>query len=344
MAKAGYNVTLIVADGLGDEEKDGVYIADIGKPSSRLTRVLFFRKKILKRALSIPAGLYHFHDPELLGVGRKLIAKNQKVIYDSHEDVPRQLLTKAYIPAIFRKIISRLFEWFENNAAAKFSGIVTATPFIKERYLKVNSNVIEVQNFPILEEFKDKGDENILIKEDVVCYVGAISKVRGILPMTDAMAHTGGIKLLLGGKFENQDLRNLAVQSPGWKNVNELGFLNRSQVQEVLNKSVAGLVVLEPTINYLDSIPVKMFEYMAAGIPVIASDFDYWKQLLDGVDCALFVNPLDPSSIARAITALVEDKSRARSMGAQGRKSVYARFNWKKEEEKLLNIYSKILS
>ena len=123
----------------------------------------------------------------------------------------------------------------------------------------------------------------------------------------------------------------------------ELGFIERSQVQDTLNQSVAGLVVLQPTINYLDSIPVKMFEYMAAGIPVIASDFPYWRELLSGTDCAFFVDPDDPSDIAKAIRMLVENREKSLSMGVAGRKAVEEKFNWSMEADKLIGLYDQIL-
>ncbi|MDC6350609.1 glycosyltransferase family 4 protein [Zeaxanthinibacter sp. PT1] len=341
LVKASFRVHLVVADGLGNEEKDGVIFWDIGRPVNRKERLLKFRKKMYQQALAIEASVYHFHDPELLGVGKKLIAKGKKVIYDTHEDVPRQLLTKAYLPSWLRKALSYLFERYENHIAAKLSGIIAATPHIRDRFLKVNPTVIEVQNFPFLEEFNNA--EVLGEKEDAVCYVGAISKVRGILQIVEAMSYLDNGKLLLGGKFENEDLRNRAVSVRGWSQVEELGFLSRTEVNQVMQRSVAGLVVLEPTISYLDSIPVKMFEYMAAGIPVIASDFPYWRTLLKDTDCALFVDPNNPEAIAGAIARLISDRALASKMGEIGRNAAVDIFNWDQEEKKLLNFYKRII-
>ena len=328
---------------MGNEIKDGVNILDIGSYTSRLKRVLSFTKKMYKKAITLNADLYHFHDPELLLVGKKLAKGGKKVIYDAHEDVPRQLLTKAYIPSFFKSLLSRIFERYEDNISSKLSGVVTATPFIRDRFLANNPRVVEIQNFPFIAEFNTESSETEHKKEDVVCYVGAISKVRGFPRIVDALDYAGNVKLLLGGKFESEELRDLTAGSSGWNKVIELGFLNREEVRETLMKSVAGLVVLEPTINYLDSIPVKMFEYMAAGIAVIASDFDYWRTLIQDFDCAVFVDPKDPKSIGNAIQALVGDKDRAIAMGHRGKVAVLEKFNWANEEKKLVGFYKKIL-
>jgi len=341
LATHGYETILIVADGKKNEHKNGVQILDIGRPKSKIKRALFFTRKIYKKAIEIDADIYHFHDPELLRVGKKLTKMGKKVIYDAHEDVPRQVLDKAYIPVILRKPISRFIENFERRITSKLSGVVTVTPEIKARFLKSNPNVVEVRNFPLAKEF-EKHNETPQIKENAVCYVGAITKVRGILSMVDAMQYGNVAKLLLGGRFENSALRNQAKESIGWQNVDELGFLTREQVKDTLSKSVAGLVVLEPTPSYLASIPVKMFEYMIAGIPVIASDFPYWRNLIEAEDCALFVDPINPKEISAAIKKLVANKELASEMGKKGRIAVLNKFNWAIEEKKLLNFYAQL--
>lgn len=338
----GYSVTLMVADGLGNEDKNKVQIIDIGKPKSRIKRVLFWRKKIFDSALSIDAEIYHFHDPELLPIGKKLVRRGKKVIYDVHEDVPRQILTKDYIPSFLRKVISKTFESYENDVIPKLTGVITATPFIRNRFSKLNNNVIDIQNFPLLSEFNKNQTAYDANKKDVVCYIGGISEVRGVLTMVSAMNYTNGAELLLAGSFESDELRNRALDLKGWNMIRELGFVGRREVMETLSQSIAGLVVLKPTLNYLDSIPVKMFEYMAAGIPIIASDFKYWKELIEGEKCAVFVNPNNPEEIGSAISSLINDKRKSYEMGQRGKNAVVKKFNWKIEEHKLLTFYSAI--
>ena len=81
-----YKVNLIVADGLGDEEKNTVYIYDVGKVEGRLNRIFKTTKKVLQRAIELDSDVYHLHDPELIPIGLKLKKMGKKVIFDAHED------------------------------------------------------------------------------------------------------------------------------------------------------------------------------------------------------------------------------------------------------------------
>ena len=128
----------------------------------------------------------------------------------------------------------------------------------------------------------------------------------------------------------------------GWKKVKEHGFVNRTEAFSILRRSKVGFVVLEPIINYLDALPVKMFEYMAAGIPVVASDFPLWRSIIEKWDCGICVDPNNPNAIADAVNGLLDDDGRAQQMGLNGRRGVEEECNWGNEERLLLNVYSQL--
>ena len=124
--------------------------------------------------------------------------------------------------------------------------------------------------------------------------------------------------------------------------MNYLGYLDRSGINKLYNKSRVGLVVLKDTPNHRYSLPIKMFEYMAAGIPVIASDFPIWKNIIDEVQCGICVDPENIIAIQSAIRQLLTDENQARKMGENGRKAVCSIYSWNIEAEKLLDVYKKI--
>jgi glycosyltransferase involved in cell wall biosynthesis len=85
-----------------------------------------------------------------------------------------------------------------------------------------------------------------------------------------------------------------------------------------------------------------MFEYMSAGVPVIASNFPLWREIVEGNDCGLCVNPLQPKEIAEAVDFLVANPERAKAMGRNGQRAVREKYNWGNEEMKLLSLYKQI--
>ena len=341
LIKAGYDVFLIVQNDK-DEIIDGVKIIGIDTPRNRKGRMTGTACRVYRRALECNADIYHFHDPELMLVGLKLKRKGKKVIYDVHEDVPRQILSKQWIPVSLRKIISRTVEKIENYAAKRLDYIVTATPYLRDRFLKINRKSIDINNFPLLSELHVP---NIAwdSKEELACYVGGIGKVRGIQEMVLAIGTTP-YSMLLAGTFESLAEREIAVQKNGWHQVMELGHINRTEVKEVLSRSMAGLVLFHPEPNHINAQPNKMFEYMSAGIPVIASNFPLWKVIIEGNNCGICVDPFNVNEIANAINWIMNNPQQAKRMGENGRKAVEEKYNWEQEGNKLLRIYEGLIT
>ena len=342
LAIQGYSVNLVVADGKGDQTWEGVNIIDAGASKGRFDRIRNAPGRVFAKAVSLDADLYHLHDPELIPIGLKLKKLGKRVIFDSHEDVPRQMLAKPYLNRPMRWGIGQALRVYEAWACKQFDGVIAATPFIRDKFLAINPNTVDINNFPLLDELISAA--SWAQKQLVVCYVGGISKIRGIVEVTRAMGLVhSAVRLQLAGQFSEHDLQQRLQALPGWERVDALGFVDRSGVREVLGRSMAGLVTLHPVINYIDALPVKMFEYMSAGIPVIASDFPLWREIIAGNDCGLLVDPLNPAQIAEAIDYLVTHPEEAERMGLNGRKAVEIKYNWDTEQKKLLNFYDSII-
>jgi glycosyltransferase involved in cell wall biosynthesis len=341
LAAHGYDVTLVVADDKGDAHIDGVAIADVGRLSGRLNRIIKTTRRVFDKAVALDADIYQLHDPELLPIGLALKRRGKKVIFDSHEDVPRQLLSKPYLGPLSGRVLSAAFSLVQRYTCSRFDGIITATPFIRETFLSVHQSTVDVNNFPMVGEL----DAALpwAEKQAEICYVGGIAEIRGIRELVHAgqFLRTAA-RLNLVGQFSAPALEAQVRAHPGWARVNQLGFLDRAAVRDVMQRSVAGVVTFHPLPNHLDSLPTKMFEYMSSGIPVIASDFPLWRTIIEGNQCGLCVDPLDPKAIAAAIDYLVKNPDVARSMGENGRRAVLTKYNWSVQAKKLTDFYGDI--
>ncbi len=340
LAKAGYEVFLVALNTENRTEK-GVNIIGIShKSQSRISRITSGVNRVLKKALEVNADIYHLHDPELLRIAKKLKKAGKKVIYDAHEDVPRQVLSKYWIPKFFRLMVAALFERYENRIVKKLDLIITATPYIRNRFVKINANTIDINNYPLQKEIPD--DENWENKENAVCYTGGISDIRGLEEIVRAMEELKDVKLLLAGPYSPENYRNHLKSLDGWKHVQEYGMVSRDEVSNILRQAIAGIVTFLPLPNHIDAQPNKMFEYMAAGLPVICSDFPLWKDIVEKYECGICVDPLNPKKIVKAINYLLNNKEEAIRMGYNGRKMILQKYNWNNEEKRLISCYENL--
>lgn len=341
LAAHGHDVTLVVADGKGDERRDGIDIIDAGRLPGRLKRIFLTTRRVRDKALALDADIYHLHDPELIPVGLSLKRRGKQVIFDSHEDVPRQLLAKPYLGPLSARLLSASFALVERYACARFDGIVAATPFIRDKFVRINPRTVDVNNFPMVGELDSAMPWTG--KQAEVCYVGGIGAIRGIRELVRAGSFLRGpARLNLVGSFSEGALEAEVKALPGWQRVNACGFLDRGGVRDILARSIAGIVTFHPLPNHFDAHPTKMFEYMSSGIPVIASDFPLWRDIIEGNRCGICVDPLDPKAIAAAIDHLVAHPDTARSMGENGRKAVLEKYNWDVQARKLTEFYGAI--
>jgi glycosyltransferase involved in cell wall biosynthesis len=346
LAAAGFD-THLLAPRAPEGQDRGVHLHPLGiARSGRLERMTVIAWGALRAALAVDADLYHFHDPELIPVGLVLRQRGRQVIYDVHEDLPQTMMAKEYLPRPARAVMRDTLDRIELRAARSFSAIVTATPTLADRFRGLACPVRTVNNYPLLEELCPAAPRAWSERDNAVGYVGWIAHERGIIEMVNAMEIAGGqlgARLELGGQFSPPEQR-LAVEGlPGWHYVVENGQLQRAGVAGLLGRVRAGLVVLRPVPRFVVSRPVKFFEYMAAGIPVIASDFPEWRTLLTRHDCGLVVDPLSPDAIADAIHTVLTRSDLAEAMGRRGRRAVEDHYNWAAESRTLVALYEELL-
>jgi len=329
LAKAGYE-TYLVAKGKSYEQ-NGVHVVGLGNPpKSRFFRMFTFAKKVYQKALELNCDVYHMHDPELLPYGIKLKKKGKIVIFDCHEDVAGTILDKLWIPKLFRKLVSTLYRYYEKYAAKKLDAIVVATPHIATLFRDIASNVAVVNNYPELSDiayqstpFSERGRN--------IGYAGGLDACRGKDFLLEAIKGMD-VTLTLAGEHHIHNFENVVC----------IGKANRHQVNELYANSRLGVVLYLPAANHYDAQPMKLFEYMAAGLPVVASNFPHWKMLVEDNQCGLCVSPTEVNEIKKAISYFLDNPDLAQKMGQNGRRAVLEKYSWDTQAQVLLALYANL--
>ncbi|MBO6719038.1 MAG: glycosyltransferase family 4 protein [Rhizobiaceae bacterium] len=338
LRQAGHEVMLLVADGLGAEAWNGIQIHDVGARGQRLHRMTVLPWRALRRVRRLNPDVVHIHDPELLPVAVVLSMSGKLVVYDAHEDLPRSIKSKHWLPNWLLGTVSFIAERVENFCAGRMSAVVAATSPIAARFERPNRLVATIRNYPNL--------SNVPIVEPspepkTFCYVGAISLHRGIMEMLRA-THLAGARLILAGRFGDEQLQATVEKLPEWNNVEYLGVVPHEEVWPIMRRAHAGLLFLHPVRNYIDSLPVKLFEYMAAGLPVLASDYAGWPDIVRSNQTGYLADPLDAEAIARVMRRVLAEPKQAQKMGQLGRKLVLSGYSWANEANNLVKLYEQL--
>lgn len=344
LARTFGKVSLYVQDGRGNQvdPKLGYQIVDTGPRLSRLLRMSVGGWRMFRAVWKAKPKVAHFHDPELLPWAILLRLRKIKVVYDVHEDYSQTVRYNHRLYVFLRAILPvavQIAEWIGSRSV---NAIVSATPSISERFPKAKT--VLVRNFPLTQEL-NVSNVAYCSKPLEVCYVGTITLNRNVIGMVDAINNVSKEAVFrLAGDFSSAATQNEVEARPGWRRVRYVGRVGREGVVDVLASARAGLVVIKAIPHEMVSLPIKLFEYMAASIPVISSDFPVWREILEGANCGIFVDPDDTDEIAKAIQWVLDNPEKAAGMGRNGREAVLTKYNWDNEAGTLISLYNTLLS
>lgn len=340
LVRAGMSVCLIACGGPAPQV-DGLSFIELPKQSNRIKRLVLGYRDAWRVLRDIRPKVLHVHDPELipLAVTYKLRFRAESV-YDAHEEFGKQIAGKSYIPRLLRKPVALCGHLFEGLANSTMDAIVVATAKIGARYHP--AKVTLVQNYPWRDAF-DTSYRADLPMDRNIAYVGAITLERGLREMIEAVDQCDPwVRLVLAGPAAGAAKQ--VIEDAPKERVKYCGQLPATEIPKVLADSFAGLAVLYALPNYVESQPTKVYEYMAAGRPFIASNFTRWVEEFGTCECGIFVDPTDVNQVREAIKLLASDRQLASSMGRRGRTEFLSRFTFDQEGAKLVALTQELLS
>lgn len=327
LAQNGHEVHL-VSTGSSNAIIDGVHLHSVKKSGNRVTRMMLGGFRVTRKGLTLDGQIYHLHDPELIPFGLFLKMRGKRVIYDAHEDTPKDIMSKPWVPVPLRRFASVCYRMLEMFCLRRVDAVITVHEKIATRLRQVQPSIWLVRNYPIL-------DHDYAVPEDRIrrfVWLGMLSPIRGSQQIMTALQKIPGARLDVIGQ-----IRESVKLTP---EVTYLGEFPQQEAFRTASRYLAGLVTFLPAPNHVDALPNKLFEYMSLGLPVIASDFPGWHHIVQEAGAGLFVDPESPESIAEALKWVLDHPQEAREMGENGRRAVHERYSWATEAKQLLKLYS----
>ncbi len=236
------------------------------------------RRELIRVAEELDADLYHFHDPELmepmLALGRRT---GKPVVYDVHEDYPSAMDQKAWIPAPLRPVAASWADRTEHRCAPHYAAIVVADAALRERFAPLADDVVELDNYPPLDVLGEP-----LPAPDgppTMVYVGSVSEMRGFHEMVGVLRGVHEVRpdarLVVYGRPTEEVAPQLdaTIASFPEGTIEFRGPIPYGRIREALAEATVGLSLLRPHPKYEKNVSMKVFDYMALGVPWVASDF-----------------------------------------------------------------------
>ncbi|MBA2444720.1 MAG: glycosyltransferase family 4 protein [Nocardioidaceae bacterium] len=354
---AGFAVTIVCEwrDGLARHEtRRGVDVHRVPRRFARIPilRFLSYRSDLIRAVEETEPAILHAHDANALGeVGLVAARREVPFVYDSHElwlRRTRHKHSRLYHGAM-RAWHARVERRYVPRAAAVFTVSPPIATYLQKQYKLQKVDL--VANYPEVDQHLERRDLRELAGEGVIpsnapilLHIGLYGNDRGIEQVMEALTRLPDVHFVLLGAGDRagrakQEAAALGIAA----RVHPLDRVPTDQVIAYASSATIAIVPIIPNdLSYEWALPNKLFQSMAAALPVIASDLPEMGAVVRETGAGLTVNARNPDEIVGAVRNLLASPALREQMGARGRAAVLERYNWGVAAATLVEAYRRI--
>jgi glycosyltransferase involved in cell wall biosynthesis len=305
----------------------------------------FIREILKKNKIDV----IHVHDLPLSRIGIEIKNKSGvKLVIDLHENWPALLKVSSHTNTLAGKLLSSEKQWrhYERECVRRADAVITVVDEMKNRIAETGispEKIIVLQNTPgknSISEMKFETDENFF----TLLYVGGISYHRGLQYIIDGiklLLHVVPIRLWIAGEGKySAALKDQVGRLSLEDYIKFFGYVTKEKTEALMKKADLGLIPHVRSEQSDNSSPNKLFEYMASGLPILASDCISVKRVVNETQTGLTYVYDSPSDFAKVVTSLYNEREKSGIFAANGKKAIREIYNWELGSEALVKLYS----
>jgi len=335
-----------------NETRDGVIFHPFRRVQHRWQRPFLIPLRLLTvlRKLYSDLDIVHFHDIDLLP-WMVVTARKMKVIYDVHENYPDEMLIRHWIPKFLRRPLYFAVRSTQRWLSNRIKNLVFVVPSQNDDFDLRRCRRIFIYNYASRELMSAAADD-YLRRQPVILFPGAQNQLTGTWPLLlaakEVCAQHPDVEFRLSDRFTSRQFRDKVVcQIREWRledRIKLLPTIPSYRMPEMLNAATIGVVPDERLPQQTKAIPRKLFEYMAAGLPIVVSDLPFLESVVNEHHCGLTARPEEPATFAEAILKLLRDPQLAADMGRAGQRAFESHFSWESQIPRLMEFYEDIIT
>jgi glycosyltransferase involved in cell wall biosynthesis len=303
---------------------------------------------VIREIVRVKPDVCILHDLELVLVFPLLrLLTRAKLIYDSHELYSDTTESSTRIPGPLRGVTARGVDLVEKRLARLAHGIIGANEEVSARFARLGRPGCTIFNYPVLSLFRPDEEKVRALRARFegrvpIVYHGGISESQGLFDLIGAMERIHerlpAAVLVLIGPVEPDVLERATaeIRARGLDGcIEHVAWVPHEEIASYVALARVGVIPFRAVIGLWWGTPIRLFEYMASGVPVVVSRLHYLAKYVEEAGCGLVHEPGNAEALAKAVLDLLQGKDGGAGMGLAGRRAVEEKWNWGSEERKL---------